>query len=889
MLGHYIAIALRNLRRAPFTALINVATLALGLVAFVAAYAVVAYWSHSDRHFANAGRTYVITASLALRDGSISTGNMPQTNDLYQKYMRLEFPEFQAIARANPWSKTASVTADGRRARVIAVAVDPEFLDIFDLPFISGDARTALAAPDGVLLSEAAAVRLYGTRDVLGRTITLGGNRIDATVKGVIGKIPEPSHIGSSRSASLNFELIAPYDLYDRLRQSFNTPPAPPPTAKPSDGSAPPATTTGAKPPADKAGGDKAAASGADAPDAAPPETQPQEQNENWLGGYCCTTYAMLKPESHVTSASIDARMRDFVTHHLTPEQAKLASVQAGAVPLSGLMVTQLDAQLLGGSRGAISITTLLLGLGSLVLLVACVNYANLATARATRRAREIGLRKVIGARRSQLVVQYLLEAGVLTTAALVVAVGVVALLARPVYDAIGIDMRTGTFGDAGFWLFVAALLVVVTLLGGAYPAFVLSRSRPIEALRVGRVRLGPRFASTLLVGAQFTAASFLLIAVIVMYSQNAALARTGLGATRDQQLVIDNFGPVTGVDGELLRTELERLPQVKSVTGMTSTPWGDNVNLNLLSRSPEETSSPITAFENNVGYDFFTTFDIPVLAGRVFDRAHSDLPPQQDRGRNSQVPLQPINVVIDRVLARQLGFDSFSAAVDQTVYFPGVLGQRAQPYQIIGVVENHPLYLRGLGATSNVYQLAQGAGLTSVVVKLSAGDISGGVAAVEAAWRKISPQAPLQRRFVDDLFNENFEKFARLSQVFVGLTGFAFFISIIGLFGMAVQVAGRRTHEIGVRKSVGARKSQIVLMLLKDFSKPVLIANLVAWPLGYFAALTYLRVFIQRIPITPMPFVASLAIVLVIAWAAVGSQAWRAARANPATVLRFE
>ena len=187
------------------------------------------------------------------------------------------------------------------------------------------------------------------------------------------------------------------------------------------------------------------------------------------------------------------------------------------------------------------------------------------------------------------------------------------------------------------------------------------------------------------------------------------------------------------------------------------------------------------------------------------------------------------------------------------------------------------------------VRDIASGAGLTSVVVRLSADDISGGVAAVEAAWRKISPQSPLQRRFVDDLFNENFEKFARLSQVFVGLTGFAFFISIIGLFGMAVQVAGRRIHEIGVRKSVGARKSQIVLMLLRDFSKPVLIANLIAWPLGYLAAQTYLHVFIQRIPITPLPFAASLAIVLVIAWAAVGSQAWRAARANPATVLRFE
>jgi len=558
-------------------------------------------------------------------------------------------------------------------------------------------------------------------------------------------------------------------------------------------------------------------------------------------------------------------------------------------------MVTQLDAQLLGGARGLISITSVLFGLGSLVLLVACVNYANLATARAVRRAREIGLRKVIGARRTQLVAQYLLEAGVLTATALAVAIGVVALLARPVYDAVGVDMRTATFGNAGFWLFIAALLGIVTLLGGAYPAFVLSRVRPIEALRIGKIRLGPRFASTLLVGAQFTAASFLLIAVMVMNAQNSALARTGLGTTRDQHIVINNFRPVTGVDGNLLRAEIERLPQVKGVTEMGASPWGDNVNLELLSRSPEETTSPRTAFSNNVGYDFFATLDIPVLAGRVFDREHNDARPQnQNRGATDSTPPTPINIVIDNVLATQLGFRSPSEAVDQTVYFPGILGQSAQPLVVIGVVETHPLFLRGFGATSNVYTLA-GPGAQNLIARLSADDISGGVAAIDAAWRRLGARVPLQRRFMDDLFNESFDKFKRLSEVFVGLTTFAFFISIIGLFGMAVQVAGRRVHEIGVRKSVGARQSQMVLMLLRDFSKPVLIANLIAWPLALLAAQPYLRVFIQRIPFSlwlPLslwPCAASLVIVLLIAWAAVGSQAWRAARANPATVLRFE
>jgi putative ABC transport system permease protein len=178
---------------------------------------------------------------------------------------------------------------------------------------------------------------------------------------------------------------------------------------------------------------------------------------------------------------------------------------------------------------------------------------------------------------------------------------------------------------------------------------------------------------------------------------------------------------------------------------------------------------------------------------------------------------------------------------------------------------------------------------MQNVIVRLAAEDVRDGVAAAEAVWRRLAPQSTFQRRFTDELFDESFERFRQLSDAFVGLAAFAFFISIVGLFGMAVQVAGRRVHEIGVRKSVGARRTQIVRMLLRDFSKPVVIANLVAWPLGYFAAQTYLGIFIQRIALTPLPFIASLAIVVGVAWAAVGSQALRAARASPATVLRVD
>lgn len=857
MFTHYLMIALRQLRRGPLTALINVFTLTLGLVSFVAAYAVVSYWSNSERHFANAGRTYVITANMALRDGSIATGTIPQTNPLYERYLRVEFPEFEAIAKANLWSREASVTADGQGARVAAVAVDAEFLDIFDLPLVAGDRQSALLDPSGVLLSEEAALRLFGSTDVLGRTVTLGGNLIDAVVTGVVGAIPQPSHLGSSPGASLRFDLIASYPLYERLSRAVANPGA--------------AQTPGAETEAPAAG------------EGAAQETPPEGQNENWFGGYCCTTYVMLERGSSLSAADLNARLSDFVERRLPPEMLAMASLEVGAVPVSDLMVATLDSQLLGSRSGALSITTLLFAVGALVLGVACVNYANLAAARAMRRAREIGLRKAMGAQRGQIFFQHLFEAGLLTAAALALAVLTLQLLAPAVRDAVGIDLRLGLFAGLGFWLFATALLAGVTLLGGSYPAFVLARVRPIEALRLGRMRAGSRFASAVLVGTQFTAASLLVIAVIVMYLQNAELRRSGLGATRDPYLVINNFGPVTGVDNERLWEELRRKPQVTGLTQMGSEPWSDGINLTVLSRSqdaaPEANS---TAFWYNVGYDFFSTFDIPLVAGRVFDRDRNDLPPQGDGST------EPRRIVIDRAFSEQLGFAAPVDAVDSLVYSPSQFGP-SQPQRIIGVVESRPLHLRGFGATANAYGLGNGAGMVNQVVRLSAADLAGGLAAVEQAWRDLGARSPLQSRFLDEMFEQNYRNFARINQAFAGLALFAIVISLIGLFGMAVQTAGRRLHEIGVRKSMGARNRQIVALLLRDFSRPVVIANLLAWPLAFLAAQAYLSIFIQRIDLTAVPFLLSLAFVLAVAWTAVGSQVQRAARVNPATVLRFE
>ena len=328
-----------------------------------------------------------------------------------------------------------------------------------------------------------------------------------------------------------------------------------------------------------------------------------------------------LKPSSRLAPETLDAQLREFGKRHLPVAQSEFADLTVGAVPLGGLMVSQLNGQLLGGS--GVSITTVLLALAALVLVVACVNYASLATAQAARRAREVGLRKAIGANRAKVMTQYLAEAGVLTIVAAAVALLAVRLLMPVIHNAVGINLALGLY-SAGFWLFLAGVLVVVTLLGGAYPSFVLARVPPIEALRIGRTKVGPRFATTVLVGAQFAAASFLLIVVYVMYAQNRELQRTGLGVDSDPVLVITNVSQYSNVD-KLLHDELERIPQITAVSATSQSPWSSGVGINSVSRTPDSSVKSATTILNTVGFDYFKTLGYKLLGGRDFDAEHGE------------------------------------------------------------------------------------------------------------------------------------------------------------------------------------------------------------------------------------------------------------------------
>jgi putative ABC transport system permease protein len=400
--------------------------------------------------------------------------------------------------------------------------------------------------------------------------------------------------------------------------------------------------------------------------------------------------------------------------------------------------------------------------------------------------------------------------------------------------------------------------------------------------------RLGPPALANALIGTQFAAASFLLIAVSIVVLQHRALEGSVALPGADSLLTIVNDTRRTGVDQDTLRSELLQLPQVRAVTTAHFAPWRARA-IGFpppLSRAPDRSTTPRPVRMYGVGSDFFSTLEIPVLAGGPFAAA-------LEEGRApTGGPAQTPRVVVDRDLTEQLGFRSPDDAVGETLYMlwdEYERGEPASPVEVIGVVENRRLNVTtGLGSASSIYSVSS-TPLPVHLVRISASDVGGALTAIDALWQRLAPSVPLERRFVSDDFQVSFESYAKIGQIFVVLALLAFLIATFGLFAMSLLLANRRLREIAVRKTLGAHRDQLVWMLLKWLSRPVLIASVVAMPLAFVFGRAYLSVFDQPVAMTPWPFLACLAFTLLLACATVGHQTWRAASVRPSDVLRSD
>ena len=830
MLNHYLTATFRSYAKAPLTTLIAIAVLATGFAAFIAAYAVVEFWSRADRHLVRSENVFVATTQLMIADDPSPPGVVPLSSYWLAQYLEADFPQIERVARVNALSRALAVS-DGRdrAARLRGYAADADFLEIFALPFNEGDARSALAAPGSVVLTQTAARTLFGSASALGQRVVLN-RTIEVTVTGVMAPIPEPTHMGRSASAPLQFDLLASRDVYETMFRNDE---------------------------------------GVDIADTP----------ENWLL-LSAHTYIMLREDERADA--LERELAAFVVRHMPREQAQVAGYVLGLIPVGDVLAFSASGAGFIRSTG-LSAAQILLAIGALVLVAACLNFAHLAVARSLLRAREIGIRKALGASRRQVAQQHLVETALSTGAALVAAVAAVSLVAPLVERAIGVDLRWALFDDARPLAILVAVGIVVTLCVAAYPALLLARTAPDPVLRERALPGGRRSFARWLVAGQFFVASLLVMVMTVAYLQNRALERDGAALESDALLIVENLPPVTGIGQAALRAELARLPQVRAASAMLVPPWTEP-NYITLSRSADSAVDRQDGIFRPVGYDFFETLGLALLAGRDFSPVAADDERQFRFDATSTDPNRAAVIIVDSVYARGLGFATPEAALNQRVYAV-TPGFAPIAFEIVGVVEHRPLSLTSNGSVSAAYVLNDG--LPLHVVRIAGADTEGAVAGIDALLRARAPTAPISRRFVDDYFREQYEPYARVSQIFTLLSGAALLIALLGLIAMAVQVTHRRRREVGVRKVLGATTNGMVWLLIGSFAQPVIVGGLLAWPVAQVATTRYLNAFVAPIEQSPLIYLGALSLVLVVGLLVIASETLRAARKRPADILR--
>lgn len=827
MIGHFFASALANFRKTPLTALANVFALALGLACFLGVYGASVYWSSGDAYQKNADRIFVIGSQIIVKEGGPKLGaafselGLSSTSTL-ARYLEQDIPEVEQVARASLPAETAVSTGDAKQM-LHATFADATFLDIFELNFVAGDSRQALSRPDGVILTASAAQRLFGSKPALGQPLLID-NTWTGTVTGVIAPIRQPSFMGEGQDAVLRFDMLGAW------------------SGQPAGAAA--------------------------------------DRRDSWLQ-LDAHTFVVLP-----ATLSLDAfnrRLAALLVARIPTEYTKRATMTSAALPVADMSTRKYDALLESQFGAALPVTLIVLALGAIALGVAVVNYANLATAQAVTRAKEIGMRRVVGAGGLEIMIQSWLEALIQALAAFAVALGLLALAAPAVSALSGIDILYFLQAGGAQWLAAGGVILIVAFLAGAYPAFVLSRVRPASALRSGRSRSGSRLVANILVTIQFASASFLLLLMITAQLQRAHIEAAVLTPREDPVLILNDL-TATGVDFDTLRAQVSTQPSVKEVSASSTAPWAPNSGRYVIDevlqigRSPEQAYGANFSYLKVVKLDYFAALNMRLLAGRSIE--------ERDAMPIDPAAVKDRHIVIDALLAANLGYETPQAAVGQTVY------TGSSPLNIVGVVEADMMRLNGIagegaGSLYRYYPVFPPYAATRPIVRISAEDVPATLASITKVWDRLAPNTPANFRFFDDLFEQSYRQQGRAGQVFILLGSTCFLIASIGLLGIAVHAASQRRHEVAVRKTLGASVAGVVRLLLTDFSVPVLVGNLLAWPLGYLAAQTYLSAFAYRIDLTPAPFLLSLLITLAIAWAAVIGVVLKAASVRPAEVLR--
>jgi len=584
-----------------------------------------------------------------------------------------------------------------------------------------------------------------------------------------------------------------------------------------------------------------------------------QEDTRSFSGYAQHYTYVLLKDAG--SAAALEPRLLEFLQRNWRKDPWYTISLQ----PL-------LDIHLRSGLRSEIepggNILSLYIfsAIALAVLLIACVNYMNLATARSARRAKEIGIRKAVGAPKSRLVRQLLGESLFLSLISTCAAVLIIMILLPWFNRLAGKEISVGSLADPVFLLAAAAVTLIVGIVSGAYPAFYLSALRPIPALKAktGQGSSGV-FLRRALVVFQFTLSIGIICATLVVRAQMRHIQSRDIGYDREQILVIPLNKEVRR-GFEAFRNELLANPVIENAATSSYVPTAGSAHYNL---DFEGGNTGITQVLYLIDREFFATYGLRLVAGRTIERPFSEG--------------EPAEIVISAESAREAGYASPQEAIGKGVDLEGLKGT------IIGVVKDINIYSLRRPAYPIVYLAGPVSRHDYLSVRFRAKSAPEALAHLRKTWRMMVQTIPLDYAFLDESFGFLHLSEKRMRDIFSVFSLMAVAIACLGLLGLASYTAEQRTKEIGIRKVMGASASGIAVRLSKDFLKWVALANLFAWPAAYFIMQGWLREFAYRIKFGWWIFPVSAALALAMAILTIGWQTLRAARANPVESLRYE
>ncbi|MFH1942148.1 MAG: ABC transporter permease [bacterium] len=682
-------------------------------------------------------------------------------------------------------------------------AVDPSFLKMFRFSLVRGDSENALEQPRSIVITEEMATKYFGDEDPIGKTL-VGNIRYNFTVAGVLKKLPKNSYF--------EFDMLVPFEFLREIGR----------------------------------------------------------YSDNWGSNSIIT---MVQLSENASVQDVNTKITDTRHRHVAEslEDDAEGLERFNARPKTQFMLMPLkDIRLYsyfgyGRPMGAIQYVTIFVTIAGFILLIASINFMTLATARSSSRAKEVGMRKVVGAMKSQLVRQFYGESILLAFIALVFGIGLVAVLLPRFNLLSGKELTLGALLN---WRFLAGMFIVTFLTGfvsGSYPALFLSSFRPVRVLK-GGLSAGAKSAlfRKVLVLTQFSLSILLIVSTVFINKQLHFMQSKKLGYDKEHVVYLPLRGDTIQSYG-VLKDRLRQDPHIVNASGTNHPPTSIGSNSGGADWEGKDPNLNVLISQNAVDFDYIETMRIEMAEGRPFLESFST--------DTSTAFL--VNEEVVRIMG-------VASAVDNRFRFQGTEGT------IVGVMKNfHFQSVRYEIEPLAIYCRPQW--MNYLTIRLAPGDMQESLDVVKSIWESTVPNYPFEYRFLDQDFDRMYRGEVRLGSLLQTFTILAIVVACLGLFGLASFTAEQRTKEIGIRKVLGASVPGVMVLLAKEFVKWVCIANAIAWPIAYFILRSWLQDYAYRAPLSWWVFAGSGILALVVALLTVSYQSVRAALANPVDSLRYE